>query len=87
MAFAQGLQELGWTVGRNVRIDTRWTGLGWKALESCPLSGSSDHCWILAGDGCDANDPERSLAGPNAAQQSPAVAEACYPFCRKRGRC
>jgi putative tryptophan/tyrosine transport system substrate-binding protein len=24
MAFAQGLQELGWTVGRNVRIDTRW---------------------------------------------------------------
>jgi len=23
-AFAQGLQELGWTVGRNVRIDTRW---------------------------------------------------------------
>jgi putative ABC transport system substrate-binding protein len=23
-AFAQGLQELGWTVGRNIRIDTRW---------------------------------------------------------------
>src|SRR6266536_787210 len=23
-AFAQGLQELGWTMGRNVRIDTRW---------------------------------------------------------------
>src|SRR5712691_2005151 len=23
-AFVQGLQELGWTVGRNVRIDTRW---------------------------------------------------------------
>jgi putative ABC transport system substrate-binding protein len=23
--FAQGLQELGWTVGRNVRIDTRWS--------------------------------------------------------------
>jgi len=23
-AFAQGLAELGWTVGRNVRIDTRW---------------------------------------------------------------
>src|SRR5215467_13699759 len=23
-AFLQGLQEWGWTVGRNVRIDTRW---------------------------------------------------------------
>src|SRR5713226_3608653 len=23
-AFAQGLQQLGWTVGRNVRIDYRW---------------------------------------------------------------
>jgi putative ABC transport system substrate-binding protein len=25
-AFQQGLQQLGWTDGRNVRIDTRWTG-------------------------------------------------------------
>jgi putative tryptophan/tyrosine transport system substrate-binding protein len=24
VAFVQGLQELGWTDGRNVRIDTRW---------------------------------------------------------------
>src|SRR5262245_26739907 len=24
-AFHQGLQELGWGVGRNVRIETRWT--------------------------------------------------------------
>src|SRR5262245_25739286 len=23
-AFAQGLQELGWSIGRNVRIDYRW---------------------------------------------------------------
>jgi hypothetical protein len=23
--FLQGLQQLGWTDGRNVRIDTRWT--------------------------------------------------------------
>ena len=25
-AFLQGLQQLGWTDGRNVRIDTRWGG-------------------------------------------------------------
>jgi putative ABC transport system substrate-binding protein len=25
-AFAQGLQELGWTEGRNVRLDVRWIG-------------------------------------------------------------
>ena len=24
-AFLQGLGQLGWTIGRNVRIDTRWT--------------------------------------------------------------
>jgi putative ABC transport system substrate-binding protein len=24
-AFVQGLQELGWTDGRNIRIETRWT--------------------------------------------------------------
>ena len=23
-AFMQGLQELGWAIGRNLRIDTRW---------------------------------------------------------------
>src|SRR6202166_1175626 len=25
-AFLQGLQQFGWTIGRNVRIDTRWAG-------------------------------------------------------------
>src|SRR5262245_39663934 len=25
-AFLQGLQEAGWSIGRNVRIDTRWAG-------------------------------------------------------------
>jgi hypothetical protein len=26
-AFLQGLQQLGWTDGRNMRIDTRWGGV------------------------------------------------------------
>src|SRR6516162_3421879 len=26
-AFLQGLQEAGWSVGRNVRIDTRWAAV------------------------------------------------------------
>ena len=25
-AFLQGLQEAGWSIGRNVRVDTRWSG-------------------------------------------------------------
>jgi len=25
-AFQQGLQQFGWTIGRNVRIDSRWCG-------------------------------------------------------------
>ena len=27
-AFQQGMQQLGWTEGRNVRIDTRWPAAG-----------------------------------------------------------
>ena len=26
-AFLQGLQQSGWTIGRNVRVDTRWAGV------------------------------------------------------------
>jgi len=31
-AFQQGLQQWGWTEGRNVRIDTRWTGGSAEAI-------------------------------------------------------
>ena len=27
-AFHQGLQETGWVVGRNLRVDYRWSGAG-----------------------------------------------------------
>jgi putative ABC transport system substrate-binding protein len=27
-AFREGLEKLGWTEGRNIRIDTRWTSTG-----------------------------------------------------------
>src|SRR6516162_10715835 len=30
--FAQGLQEAGWSTGRNVRIDYRWGGAGPDAI-------------------------------------------------------
>src|ERR1700747_3771619 len=32
-AFREGLQKLGWTDGRNVRIDTRWAALDADAME------------------------------------------------------
>ena len=35
-AFLQGLQQLGWTIGRNVRIDTRWaTGNADRSSQPC----------------------------------------------------
>src|SRR5215510_8450881 len=36
-AFAQGLQQLGWTVGQNLRIDYRW-GDGKHAVELVALA-------------------------------------------------
>ena len=32
-AFLQGLQQLGWTEGRNIRIDYRWTGLDTELIQ------------------------------------------------------
>src|SRR5260370_32092242 len=31
-AFAQGLAQLGWSIGRNVRIDTRWATVNAEAI-------------------------------------------------------
>src|SRR5262249_57803120 len=32
-AFREGLQKLGWTEGRNIRIDTRWAALEAQAMQ------------------------------------------------------
>ena len=42
-AFVQGLQELGWADGRNIRIDARWTAgdtdrMRWRATELVALA-------------------------------------------------
>ena len=37
-ALAQGLQQLGWTVGRNLRIDYRW-----GAMDNCAIAGAIPH--------------------------------------------
>ena len=39
-AFMQGLQERGWTIGRNVRVDYRW-GTGDADLRPKVCSGAS----------------------------------------------
>ena len=35
-AFHQGLQQLGWTIGHNVRIDTRWATTNAADIRSIP---------------------------------------------------
>src|SRR3979409_1499099 len=32
-AFREGLQKLGWTEGRNIRIDTRWAAFDVQAMQ------------------------------------------------------
>jgi putative ABC transport system substrate-binding protein len=43
-AFLQGLQELGWTVGRNVWIDYRWGAAGIN-----PLDHVARNCQVFGG--------------------------------------
>ncbi len=39
LAFAQGLQQLGWAVGGNLRIDTRWS-----AGDASPIGHMRRNC-------------------------------------------
>ena len=36
-AFTQALADLGWTDGRNVRIDLRWSGVDINRIDTCIL--------------------------------------------------
>ena len=36
-AFIQALADLGWTVGRNVRMDPRWGGADINRIDTCIL--------------------------------------------------
>jgi len=49
-ALAQGLQEAGWSVGSNVRIDVRWSGGDFARVrkEQRSWSHSRRTCWSLA---------------------------------------
>ena len=42
-AFAQGLQVLGWTDGRNIRIEYRWSAGDADALANTPQNWSHSH--------------------------------------------
>ena len=39
-AFLEGLQKVGWTVGRNIRIDTRWGQTTWIRGNDTPRNSS-----------------------------------------------
>ena len=67
-AFAQALADLGWTDGRNVRMEVRWTGDGINrirvlaqelvGLQPDIILAGGDHCYRCAPAG-DADDPDR----------------------------
>jgi hypothetical protein len=50
-AFLQGLQELGWAVGRNVRIDYRWGASNFdpERMRKGYSITSSASCWSCSG--------------------------------------
>ena len=55
-AFAQGLQESGWTIGRNVQIDTRWAAADadlFRRYAAELVALAPDIILILAGGGAD----------------------------------
>src|SRR4051812_19511234 len=67
-AFMQGLQELGWGIGRNLRVDTRWAAgdsgrIRSLAAEMVALAPRCDlHRRVLdhsAAARCDEHDPDR----------------------------
>jgi hypothetical protein len=79
-AFQQGLEQLGWTDGRNVQIDTRWAGGDMESIRKHAaelVALSPDVILAAGGEPCRKSfshnqDPNRSKAASNpAAQQAP----------------
>jgi hypothetical protein len=61
-AFLQGLQQLGWTVGRNVRIDYRWAGAGTAQFAAIRAVAPSSGVELSPVNVRDAGEIERVLA-------------------------
>ena len=82
--FAQGLQELGWTIGRNVRIDYRWGA-------SSPDNARKYAAELAAGARCDAGERLLSTGGCTTDKSHhPGRVRQCHRsgqrrFCRKLG--
>ena len=64
-AFLQALALLGWTIGRNVRIDTRWSGFNAAetrrhAADGCARAGRHCSPWQLYRGAIVAGNPHRA---------------------------
>ena len=77
-ALAQGLQQLGWTVGRNLQIDYRW-GAG-DADTNTPTRGNRPDCCARAASG------HAAAAPPSSAMSSRRLTFALIRSPRRRWR-
>jgi putative tryptophan/tyrosine transport system substrate-binding protein len=72
-AFLQTLQQLGWSIGRNVRIDARWaaTNAGDIRGHAAELAALAPGAWQLDHGAVAASDPHRAdrVPGPRRSGQ------------------
>jgi hypothetical protein len=60
-AFAQGLQRSGWTIGRNVQMDTRWAAADADRIRSDAAELVADCTVVLALGSKASDDPIASI--------------------------